>query len=147
MIRRTLSVVLEVIAGVFFYVVCAMAFINEPGMLVKWGILIGFSIPATIALVGGLALIKFSHWKWHVGIVLFSVACFTAFLVFSFICMFSSEEVRSLMKPDSLSLFSDYLTGGAVIIGFAVLGWGLKNADRKETERDASPASASNASL
>lgn len=132
MIVKLLSVLLKIVAGFFFYMVCVLAFISEPKMLFKCGMLIGFSIPALIALVSGLALTRFNRWRRDTGIVLLSTAGFTAFIVFSMVCMFSSDEFRRLMPPNSMSMFGDYVTGGAVIIGFAISGWMLQKADSKK---------------
>ena len=42
------------------------------------------------------------------------------------------EEFRNMMRPDTLAFFSDYFTGGAMIVALAGLGWMLLKADGKE---------------
>jgi len=134
--RKASSVILKVISGFFFYMVSLLAFISTLPTGGKLGILFGFSIPAVLALIGGLALSRFHNWKRDTGIVLLSASGFTAFLIFSLACMLMSEEFRIMMKPDTLTFFSDYWTGGGLIVGLAGLGWALvktKNAEQVTT--------------
>src|SRR5215831_13993240 len=137
--RKVSSIILRVIAGFFFYMVSLLAFISEPPMGVKLGIMLGFSIPALAALAGGLALTRFCHWRRDTGLVLLWASGFTAFLVFTFACMFSTEEFRKMMRPDTIKFFSDYVTGGAVIAGLAVFGWILVKADKRRAENGTAP--------
>ena len=135
--RKVSSIILKVIAGFFVYMVSLLAFVSEPPTGVKLGILIGFSVPAVVALCGGLALTRFRNWKRDTGIVLLSASGFTAFLIFTFACLLMTEEFRRMMKPDTLTFFSDYLTGGVVIVGLAILGWILVKADKRKAEQGA----------
>jgi cytosine/uracil/thiamine/allantoin permease len=136
-VRKVSSITLKVIAGFFVYMVSLLAFVSEPPTGVKLGILIGFSAPAVVALCGGLALTRFRNWKRDTGIVLLSASGFAAFLIFTFVCLLMTEEFRRMMRPDTLTFFSDYLTGGAVIIGLAVLGWILMKANKEKAEQGA----------
>lgn len=135
--RRVFSITLKVIAGFFFYVVNLLAFVNEPPTGLKLGILAGFSVPAIITLIGGLALTRFKSWRRDTGIVLLSAAGFTAFLIFTFACLLMTEEFRTMIKPDTLTFFSDYMTGGGFIIGLILLGWMLLKANKEEAEQGA----------
>lgn len=125
MIRQVSSIVLNAIAGFFFYIVAILGFINVPSYGVKWAIMAGFMVPALLALCAGLALKRFCNWRKTSGIVLISSSAFTAFGVFTFACLLMEEDFRKMMKPDTLTIFSDYLTGATVIIAFAGLGWML----------------------
>jgi hypothetical protein len=53
--------------------------------------------------------------------------------------MLTTEEFRKMMQPDTMTFFSDYLTGGAVIAGLAVFGWILLKAGNRRTELGAVP--------
>jgi len=135
--RKVSSIIFKVIAGFFFYGASLLAFVSEPqtGVTgVKLTILIGFSIPAVVALCVGLALTRFRNWKRDTGIVLLSASGTTASVVLTFVCMLMTEEFRAMMKPDTLTLFSDYLTGGGAIVGFAGLGWILLRANGERAE-------------
>jgi hypothetical protein len=133
--RKASSVILKVIAGFFFYMVCLLAFVSEPRAGAKLGILIGFSVPAVAALSGGLALTRFRNWRRETGIVLLCASGFTAFLVFSFACLLMTEEFRRMMRPDTMTFFSDYLTGGGGIVGLTILGLILIKANKKRAEQ------------
>jgi hypothetical protein len=130
-----LSVVLYIIAGFFLYMVSLMAFIDgaaigangaamgaEDAAFAKWLPIIIFAVPAILTLVVGLAVMGFRDWKRDAGIVLLSAAGFTTFLVFTFATMLMKEDVRQMMPPDALRLFSDYITGAAVLVVLALAG-------------------------
>ena len=144
MIRRVLSVVLYIIAGFFLYMVSLMAFIDgaaigasgaamgaEDAAFAKWLPIIIFAVPAILTLVVGLAIMGFRDWKRDAGIVLLSAAGFTTFLVCMFVTMLMKEDVRQMMPPDALRLFSDYITGAAVLVVLALAGALLVMTGRK----------------
>jgi hypothetical protein len=147
MIRRVLSVGLYIVAGFFFYTVSVLAFIDGAALVAstaaldasdasfaKWLPIIIFTVPALVTLVIGLAIMGFRDWRRDAGIVLLSAAGFTTFLVFTFASIFMNEEYRKLMPPDMpdiLRFFGDYITGAAVIIGFALAGVLLVVTNRK----------------
>lgn len=123
--RKVCSVILKVIAGFFFYTVSMLAFVSEPSTSVKLIILAGFSLPAVIALICSLALTSFRNWRLHTGVVLLSTSGFSTFVIFTFTCLLMSETFPKVGGTNTLTFFSDYLTGGSVIVGLAVLGWVL----------------------
>jgi hypothetical protein len=122
MIRKVFSIVFFVIAGFFFYMVGLLGFVSEPSILAKWGIVLGFTSPAAIALLAGLALGRFRCWKRNTGIVLLSSMGVSLFVVLTFFCLLMTEEFRMMMTPDTLAYFRDYYAGSAVIAGFTILG-------------------------
>jgi hypothetical protein len=122
---RLSSVILYVFAGFFFYMVSLMSFFSGAMPGEKWGIMIVVTVISIIILCGGLAVTRFRCWKRDVGIVLLSSSGFTTFLVFTMACLFADKEVRSKIPRDPLAVFNDFLTGGAVIVVFAALGWVL----------------------
>ena len=67
--------------------------------------------------------------------MLLSASGTTAFVILTLVCMLMTEEFRAMIKPDALTLFSDYLTGGGTIVGLAVLGWILLMANRERAEQ------------
>lgn len=126
--RKACSVLLSIVAGFFFYIVSLLGFVRAPSSGAKWGIIIGFSVPAVATLCGALALSRFRCWKRHAGIVLLAASGVTGFLVLTVACLLMTEEFRRMMRPDALGSFSDYLTGSAVIGGLAGVGWVLMRA-------------------
>ena len=129
MMRNVARVVLNVIAGFFFYMVCLLGFIDGPSIGAKWGNMFGFTIPAVISLCGGLALRRFYNWKRDTGIVLLCASGFTGPLILTSACLFMDAEFRNVKRPVALAFFSNYFTGGAMIVGLAGWGWMLLNAD------------------
>ena len=125
---KVCSVILEVIAGFFIYLLTLVAFMTLPATW-KVGIVIGCALPALLSLAGGLALMRFRYWKRDAGVVLLTVAGFTAFSVFSMACMFMSAEFRAVMPMDGLRAFGSYFAGSGCIAGLAVVGWLLVKAD------------------
>lgn len=125
---KVLSVLFHILAGFFFYMVSVLAFTSTFGGLAKAAMLAGFSAPAFVALAIGLALTRFRRWKRDTGIVLLSTSAISAFLILTMACMLASEDFRRLMPPDTLDGFSAYVTGGVVIVAYAVLGWVLLKA-------------------
>lgn len=138
--RKLSGVVLYVMAGFFFYGVNLFGFVNAPTPAAKWGIMGAFAVVACLALVGGLALARFQNWKRDSGIVLLCASGFTALAVFTFACLFVTDEFRQLLGPDAMTFFSDYVTGGTVVVAFAGVGWMLMMArpNSKESGANAS---------
>jgi hypothetical protein len=121
--RKVFSIILKAIAGLFFCVVSLLAFINVLPTGIKLGMLLVLLFFAVATLAGGLALTRLCNWKRDTGIVLFSASGYMVFLVFTFACLLMTAEFREMLKPNTLALFSDYLTGSGTIVSFAVLGW------------------------
>jgi hypothetical protein len=147
MIRRVLSVGFYIVAGLLFYTVSVLAFIDgaavgasgaasgaDDAAFAKWLPIIIFTVPAIITLVVGLAIMGFRDWRRDAGIVFLSVAGFTTFVVFAFATTFMNEEYRKMMPPDMpdvLKFFGDYITGAAIIVGLALVGALLLITSRK----------------
>jgi uncharacterized membrane protein YozB (DUF420 family) len=135
MIRRVLSVGFYIVAGLLFYTVSVVAFIDVAALgaspatsdasdasFPKWLPMTIFTVPAVLTLVVGLAIMGFQEWKRDAGIVLLSAAGFTTFLVFMVATMLMKEDSRKVLPPEMLSFFGDYITGAAVIVGLALGG-------------------------
>ena len=146
-IRRVLSVVFYIVAGLLFYTISVVAFIDGAAMSAstaamngsdtsfpKWLPMISVAVPAIFILVVGLAIMGFRDWRRDAGIVLLSASGFTAFAVVSFASMLMNEDYRKMMPPDMpdiMKFFGDYITGAAVIIGMALAGVLLVITNRK----------------
>ena len=135
--RRVCSIVLYVIAGFVLCMVATVSFIRpDDHAWVKWLLMGVFLACALVPQCLGLALYRFRNWRRDSGIVLLSSAGYTGFGIFTIVCVFMDKEVRSMMKTDPMPLFSDYLTGGAVLFILAAEGWMLYRSSREQTEPD-----------
>jgi cell division protein FtsW (lipid II flippase) len=140
--RSLFSVLLNIIAGFFFYMVSVFSFVNMPAMAAgKWWIALVFTIPALIALWGGLALKGFRSWRRTTGIVLLSSSGVTLFIVIAFASLLTSNEFRLLMPPETVNLFNDYVPGSSVIVCIGLLGFLLLKANNA-TAQPYAPANA-----
>lgn len=128
--RKALGIISYILAGFFVYMVCLLAFVNQPTMA-KWGIVAGFSLPALVFLCIGLAVNRFQRWRRDVGVVLLSGAAFTSFLVFTFVCLLMTNEYKQMMQPDILHFFGAYASGTIFILSVAALGVILLKTERK----------------
>ena len=133
--RKVLGILLYIVAGFFVYMVCLLAFVNQEPPIAKWGIVVGFSIPAALFLCGGLAINRFQNWRRDSGIVLLAGAGFTFFLVFTLACLLMTEEFKRMMEPDSLDFFSAYIAGFCFILGSGALGVVLLRAGKRRVEQ------------
>jgi threonine/homoserine/homoserine lactone efflux protein len=138
-VRNASSIILKVVAGLLFYLAILLAFVEDRTAHVKLGMLIWTLFFAILALLGGLSLSDFRSWRRDVGMVLLGASGITAFLIFAFACFLMDEEVRRMMRPDSLEFFSDYVTGGGMIVGLTLLGWFFIRAHRRSTEPCGAP--------
>lgn len=137
--RSVFSVILDIIAGFFFYMACLLGFIVLPEITAKFAIMLGSLAVAIVLLCCGLAIKRFRNWKTHAGVVLLSASGFTTFAVFTFACLFMSGEFRAMMKPDMPNIFSDYHTGGAFIAAMALLGLLLLKTNRSRAGHAPAP--------
>lgn len=133
MARKVISIVFYVVAGFLVYMVGVLAFTNmgsmpgatKPPAWAKFAVMGAFSAPAAVALLVGLAIDRFRHWKRDVGIVLVSGAGVTAFVVLTIACMFLSPDSKKLFPRDMFDFFSAYIAGMSSILGLAVIGIAL----------------------
>lgn len=139
MILKLVSVSLYIVGGFFVYMVSLLAFINVQSPGAKSLMVLIFTIPAVIALVAGIAVERFQNWRRRVGIVLLSATGFTIFLIFTLACLLMSEEFKRMMTPDTVMLFSDYVTGSVVIVLLAAGGTLLLRASNRGVEQAHAP--------
>ena len=150
--RKVLGIVFYILAGFFVYVVCISAFVNKAA-IAKWTIIGGISLPALVFLCIGLAVNRFQRWRRDAGVVLLSGAGFSAFLVFTFMCLLMTDEIKKMMQPNSLDFFSAYVSGFVFMLSVAALGVLFLKTERKTTKQshaeatsEPAPSSASEAS-
>lgn len=128
--RKVAAILFHILAGFFVYMVSLLAFLDQSA-LAKWAMMVGFSLPVLLFLFLGLTMNRFHRWRRDVGVVLLSGTGFTFFLVFTFVCLLTSEEFKTSMPPESLSVFSSYLFGSIFLLGVAALGVAFLRADMK----------------
>ena len=150
--RKAFAICLYILAGFFVYMVCLLAFVNQP-TVAKWGIVGGFTLPALVFLCIGLAINRFRRWRRDAGIVLLSGAGFTSFIVFTFVCLLMTDEFKKMIRPDTLSFFNSYGSGFIFILSVAALGIILLKTENKpaeqshaETTSETAPSAASETS-
>lgn len=141
--RKVFSIIVYVIAGLCLAEVACLGFINIQAKAIKWSIMLVFLVVAAIALGGGLVLDRFHNWRRTTGIVLLSTSACVVFVVFTFACLMMTKEYRQMINLDTFAVLSDYVTGGAVIAGFTILGWVFLRTKKDCAEQDA-PADAGN---
>lgn len=131
---RIFSIILEVIAGFFLFIVTLLAFMS--GMPAGWKFMsLGlFLLPAVVVMAIGLALMRFRCWKRDTGVVLLTVTGCTLFIVFTMACMMMSEEFRKLLVDGGSDPFGSYAVGTAVNAALAALGWYLVKQEAGKAE-------------
>ncbi|MDD4275271.1 MAG: hypothetical protein PHG14_16290 [Desulfobacter postgatei] len=123
MARNIISAFFYIIGGFFVYMICLLSFISIPKVgLFKFAIVAGFSIPALIFLFTGAALRHFQNWKSSVGIALLSGVSFNLLVIITFICILLTPELKTFDSSNSLSYFSDYVSGFGLMLVLAGLG-------------------------
>lgn len=142
MVRKILSVSLYILAGFFFYMGNILAFVSGVPSGTKWAFVAVVLVVAVLALVAGLASGHFRDWRRYAGVVLVGASGFTILLVFTFACLVLSEDLRKVMRPDTVAFFGDYLAGAAVVTCAAVAGMLLLRASRGSPERARSSGNA-----
>ena len=127
--RKVAAILFHILAGFFVYMVSLLAFFNQPA-LAKWAMIVGFSLPVLLFLCLGLAMNRFHRWRRDVGVVLVSGAGLTLFLVFTFVCLLSTEEFKASMPPESLDMFSAYWSGSIFLLTLTAGGVILLRTDK-----------------
>ncbi len=128
--RKVGGIIFMTLAGFVFSMVTLFAFFGGLSPLGKLFIMLMFAVAAAVPHGIGVALADPKQWKRYTGIVLLSVAGYTALAALIFACMYFSEEVRKLFPPDSTIIFGSIPTGLTVLAASAALGWMLLQSDR-----------------
>jgi hypothetical protein len=128
--RKAISIIFLICSGFLFFTATLSVFFQGLSPTGKLFVMGGFAVAALIPHLIGLAFGGFRYWRRDTGVVLLSVTGFTAFTLFTIVCMMSSEEFRRILPPDELQIFGSYYVGTAVTAACAVLGWLLLKSDR-----------------
>jgi hypothetical protein len=120
-----LSVLLYIVSSLLLYCAMMLAFASDSLAASKWWIFGLFAGLGALPLLGGLALKRFRTWRRDVGIVLLSASGIATMVALGIASLFIDDEMRKILSKhiDSIAMFSDYISGGSVIAGGALLGW------------------------
>jgi len=113
MISRVFSILLYLISGVFFYGVCLFSVIDGISLP-----LISFvAVLAILALVAGLAIMRFQDWRRETGIVLLSATGFTTFLfLWAFVSTIPTDTSRFFGNPMGITVIVVLALAGALLV-------------------------------
>lgn len=138
MVRKIVGIIFYCIGGFFLSAVSMISFFTVQSRPVPIGIkllIMGiFLVPALIFIGIGLFLRRTERWKRDVGVVLLSTSAYQIFLIFTMVCLFSSQEIMKLF-PDkkAFSFFGDYFMGTTCLLIFVGFGslclWASKSRD------------------
>jgi hypothetical protein len=133
-----LSVLLYIISALMLYCAMLLTFLSGSLAAPKWWIFGLFAGLGTLPLFGGLALKRFRTWKRDVGIVLLSASGVATTVALIIMCIYLDDEMKKIFSKqiDSEVMFTDYVSGGSVIVAGALLGWLLLRS-RPATASDA----------
>jgi len=101
-----------------------LAFVDTrgAGVSARLWLIAGACVPALLAWLGGLWLMRFRRWKRTTGVLLVSTAVFSAFLVFTFVCLIFSPGMERYFPPSQTALFGRYWSGSLSIVITAAAG-------------------------
>jgi len=133
-----LSVLLYIISALMLYCAMLLAFLSGSLAATKWWIFGLFAGLGALPLFGGLALRRFQTWKRDVGTVLLSASGVATTVALIIMCIYLDDEMKKIFSKqiDSEVMFTDYVSGGSVIVAGALLGWLLLRS-RPATASDA----------
>lgn len=133
-----LSVLLYIISALMLYCAMLLAFLSGSLAATKWWIFGLFAGLGALPLFGGLALKRFRTWKRDIGIVLLSASGVATTVALIIMCIYLDDEMKKIFSKqiDSEVMFTDYVSGGSVIVAGALLGWLLLRS-RPATASDA----------
>jgi peptidoglycan/LPS O-acetylase OafA/YrhL len=113
MIRRVLSIVLYILAGLFFYGVCFFSVIEGVGL----PFIIFCAVTAILTLVGGLAVMGFQDWRRDAGLVLLSATGLAGLILLSaLVSTMPSDISRFLSNPTGVAFIVVLALAGALLV-------------------------------
>jgi hypothetical protein len=113
MIRRVLSILLYIISGAFLYGVCLFSVIDG----ISLPLIIFVAALAILALVAGLAIMRFQDWRREAGIVLLSATGFTTFLLlWAFLSTMPTDISRFFGNPMGVTVIVVLALAGALLV-------------------------------
>lgn len=125
MARRVLSVISNIIAGFFVYMSGLLSFMSAPSPHGKLGMVLGFSAPAAVFLMIGIALGRFQTWRTSMAAVLLGGLLPVILVIWLFIAVLQSPEVRQYYPQLRTDMFGDYVFGLLWNFPLAVIGIAL----------------------
>lgn len=137
-----LSVLLYIVSALLLYCAMLLAFASGSLEASKWWVFGLFAGLGALPLLGGLALKRFRTWRRDIGIVLLSASGIATMVALGVATIFIDDGIRKIVSKqvdsDSIAMFSDYISGGCVIVGGALLGWLLLRGTATTPDADAS---------
>jgi hypothetical protein len=113
MIRRVLIILLYIISGAFLYGVCLFSVIDG----ISLPLIIFVAALAILALVAGLAIMRFQDWRREAGIVLLSATGFTTFLLlWAFLSTMPTDISRFFGNPMGVTVIVVLALAGALLV-------------------------------
>ena len=106
--RKAFSIILELVAGFFFYSAFLVIFVGGLPIAGVFGLFAVFAIPGLAALLGGLALARFRHWKRDAGIVIISSSALFLSVLISVASIFATSAFREMATPASMQFLKNY---------------------------------------
>lgn len=138
MVRKIIVIICYCIGGFFLSIVSVVSFFTDQSHPVPIGmklLITGiFLVPALIFIGVGIFLRRLEKWKRDIGVILLSTSAYQIFLIFTMVCLFSSQEIMKFF-PDkkAFSFLGDYFMGVVCLLIFVGLGficlWASKSRD------------------
>lgn len=124
MVRKIICIICYCIGGFFQLIVNVISFFTDQSRPVSIGmklLIMGiFLVPASLFICAGLLLRRLEKWKRDVAVILLSTSAYSIFLIFSMVCLYSSQEIMKFL-PDK-KVF-DYFMGTVCLLIFVCLGF------------------------
>ncbi len=129
MVRKISSIFFYSIAGFFLFGLNFISFMKFPaGKLIVLGVLTALILIFTLI---AISISQFKEWQMPTGLMLLISAGFSAFGIFSFICMQLSPAMQVLSPRQNFDMLSDYPTGCSVtLLALGVGYWLIRSANR-----------------
>jgi hypothetical protein len=122
MMARVFGILCYGAAGFFTFAVALIGFEVTPSAGIILVIMLGFSVPAAMALVAGFACDGFCNKRRAMGIVLLSAAGFESVTIGIFSCVLAVPELRKMAAPETIAQFSDFRTGFGFLLLMVAIG-------------------------
>jgi hypothetical protein len=120
--RNFFSILLFVAAGFGIYLFSLTSFLNSSRFDGKRTILLVSIIPLSLVLLSAYRLSSKSAKLKYAGLTLILSTGFTAFQLFTFLCIQFDPAVQDLVKIPIAVMFNDYRLGIPLLIGLFILG-------------------------
>jgi hypothetical protein len=118
------SVLFYIASAMLLYSAMLVAFVSSSFAAPKWFAVGLFAGLGALLLCAGLTFKRFRAWRRDAGIVLLSASGVAATAALGIACMLLDENMMKLVaaRSEGLAMFDDYIGGGSVLLGAALLG-------------------------